>query len=769
MIKKDIFLLLTQIFLLLSYAQEKTNLAGFIYDSNTHEPLIGAMVYIKALNIGVSSNSSGYFNLSGVNKGLQSVTISLVGYETQVINMESGEKNKIIRVNLKEKPATGKEVVATAERSEEKEKLFARKISSLVISNQQLRDMPQLVENDLLRTLQNYPGVTTISDYSSELYVRGGQSDQNLFLVDGTEVYNPTHLFGLLSTFNTDAIKQVNFSKGGFGAEYGGRLSSVVDVVNIDGNRNAFKCNVDWNLLSIKATAQAPISDIGSVSGSFRRTYIDQFIGEKNHDPHYFFYDANLKSTVDLSEKNKLTLSLFSSSDKLFNPLDQDNNQLKYDWNNITASLNWQSVLSDNIFTNAWVTYSKYKSDYSYNENGINEINNISDLTLKLNNELFYSNELKFKGGIEYKHLNLELHQKFPLNQNDVLNDANSIALYASANWEPNPLWEVEFGIRGTYFTSDKNLYNIEPRLAVKYRLSDVSGIKYAFGVYDQYLHRINRGFIMGLYTIADKNIGSSCAIHNILGYNYSVSENTSIETEVYHKKFNNIYSLDQLFLVDASEGFYDVITKPPKFNPIGIDFLKGKGSSYGLEILLKKSEGVFTGYIGYSLSRTEYKFSSINQGDFFLPRQHRTHSLNAAINADAFGLFRKRENENQSRLLLGMNFSFSSGQPFTMPSSGYNIKDPVNRYSDSLFVYPTKVNNGTLPYYMRMDLSLRYELYYTKWKMTPYLQVFNIGNRKNIWAVQYEDTKDKEGISVGAKSIGMIPIIPSIGLIIEF
>jgi len=768
MMKRQAIIFLFSIFLYsFSFSQTKYNLSGFVYDSLTHEPLIGAMVYAKAMNAGTFSNNSGYFNLSSIT-GRQLITFSLIGYEPRTMEVDADKGNNIMRVYLKEKPYTSYEVIATAERESEKEKLFARKISSMEISAQQLKSMPQLVEGDLLRTLQSMPGVATMSDFSSELYVRGGGSDQNLFMIDGVEVYNPTHLFGLLSTFNTEAIKQVNFSKGGFGAEYGGRLSSVVDVVNIDGNRNEFKCVADWNLLTLKATAQMPISDFGSISASFRRTYFDQFLSNTGSS-HYFFYDGNLKATFDLSEKNKLTFSLFASKDNLYNPMNRGvDYNLEYNWNNITASFNWQSLLTDNIFTNAWVTYSKYKSDYDYEIGGIKETNNISDLTMKFNGELFYSNELKFKSGLEFKLLGLELHQKFPLVESNYDQNALSFSMYGSGNWQPNPLWDIEFGIRGNIFSNNKNYFHIEPRLALKYRLSESSSLKYAFGIYNQYLHRIHRGFIMGLYTMADKDIGSSNALHNILGYNYNIAENLSLEIELYHKKLNNIYSLDQLFLIDDSQGFFDIATSAPTFNASGVDYLKGKGYSYGLEILFRKSAGAFTGFIGYTLAKTQYEFSILNQGNPFSPRHHRVHSLNAALSADLLGLIRKREDDRDSRLLIGLNFSYNSGQPFSLPASGYKILNPIYKL-DSLCIYPTKLNNGRLPYYIRLDMSLRYEIYYRKWKMTPYLQVFNIGNRKNVWAVQYDDSRDDDGISVGAKSIGMIPIIPSIGVTVEF
>ena len=763
--KKIIVVILIFFTQIIAFSQTKISVSGFVYDSTSKEPLIGVMIQSKELNRVAFSNNSGYFNIPDLQCKTK-LKFYLTGYESKTIDIN---ENKILQIYLKEKPFVGKEVVSSAEHLDKKEKMLTKNISSIEINAIQLKNMPQLVENDLLRSLQNLPGVSTISDFSSELFVRGGQSDQNLFLIDGTEIYNPTHLFGLLSTFNTESIKKVNFLKGGFPAEYGGRLSSIIDVINIDGNKDKFICNVNLNLLTLKANAQIPLKKYGSISGSFRRTYFDQFLS-KNGSSHYFFYDGNLKATIDVSEKNKITFSLFKSKDNLYNPLDYAlNNNLEYNWNNITTSSNWQSIVNDNMLSNIWITYSRYSSYYKFNEEGVFESNEISDLSFKLKEEFFYRNDLKFKTGAEVKFLNLKLFQIFPDTHFNNNTNAKLFSFYFSSNWKPDILWDFELGLRTNLFSSDKNFLHLEPRFSIKYLLSENSNIKYAFGLYNQYVHRIHRGFIMGLYTLANKEIESSNAIHNILGYYLCLSDNFSLETEIYYKKFNNIYSLNQLFMIDADKSFFDIVNNGSKYNPYGIDFLKGKGYSYGLEFLFRVNIGKFIGYLSYTFSNTKYLIPNLNQGEYFYPRHHRSHSVNAALNFDVLEIIRKRESEKDSRILIGTNFSYNSGQPFTLPSSGFKTLNPVFKVNDSLFVYPTKINNGRLPDYLRLDLSIRYEIFYEKWKMIPYLQIFNIGNRKNVWAVKYNTIKEIDETKIGAESIGMIPIIPSIGVTIEF
>jgi outer membrane receptor protein involved in Fe transport len=251
--------------------------------------------------------------------GARDLTASFIGYQTAVEEMavEVG-KNAKVDLYLALETLETEETVVRADSARTADKLFSKTISSVNLAPRQINQMPQVAEADLLRSLQALPGILPLSDFSSALYVRGGTPDQNLYMVDGADVYNPEHAFGIFSTFNTDAIKQVELSKGGFGAEYGGRLSSVLDVTNLDGSREQFKGTASISLLSAKTTLQMPLGNIGSLSGSLRRTYSDKTVGRSLDDiPDYYFYDGNAKAFIDLGDSDKLTLSYFGGRDFL--------------------------------------------------------------------------------------------------------------------------------------------------------------------------------------------------------------------------------------------------------------------------------------------------------------------------------------------------------------------------------------------------------------------------------------------------------------------
>ena len=267
------------------------------------------------------------------------------------------------------------------------ERLFQQPVSSIALSPRQINSLPQVAEADLLRSLQSLPGILPLSDFSSALYIRGGTPDQNLYLIDGTDVYNPEHAFGIFSTFNTDAIKYVELYKGGFGAEYGGRLSSILDVTHLDGNREEFEGSAAISLLSAKTTLQMPLGQVGSLSGSLRRTYFDQTVARTLDDvPDYYFYDGNVKAYLELDANNKLTLSGYGGRDFLdvtFNPDANDDVSLQADWGNKTGSARWTRVFSPQLFGNFWVTGSRFTSDFSLEEADIAERNQVTDVTLK--------------------------------------------------------------------------------------------------------------------------------------------------------------------------------------------------------------------------------------------------------------------------------------------------------------------------------------------------------------------------------------------------
>ncbi|HEX2983514.1 MAG TPA: TonB-dependent receptor, partial [Ignavibacteriales bacterium] len=358
-------------------------LSGYIYEASNGEGLIGANVFIEKLGIGASANLNGFFSLPNIPLGEHTVTISFIGYKPQKIKTKiTADNNKILKVYLETDVLQSSEVVVV-DSIRISDKLYSKPVSKIEMTSQQINSIPRVVEADLLRSLQTLPGVQSLSDFSSALYIRGGTPDQNLYLIDGADVYNPEHAFGLFSTFNTNAIKKAELSKGGFSADYGGRLSSVLNVINLDGNRNNFQGDISISLLAASTTLQAPLGSFGSISASFRRTYLDQTIAKVMDDiPSYYFLDGNVKAFLDISDKDKVVISFYGGEDDLDYQFDADKPEsphFKYRWGNVTGSVNWRRILTPKLFANFWITGSRFSSDMSLDEIDLREENEIGD------------------------------------------------------------------------------------------------------------------------------------------------------------------------------------------------------------------------------------------------------------------------------------------------------------------------------------------------------------------------------------------------------
>jgi len=752
---------------------------GFIYDATNREALIGANIYLKGINIGTSSNSSGFYVLPVTNPGTFELVVSYVGYKTFQQNVTiTPDQNKRIDIYLNTDVILGEEIVVTGDSSRTIDKLFNKPVSKVDLSPVQLNKVPQVVESDLLRTLQSLPGIVPVSDFSSALYVRGGTPDQNLFLLDGTDVYNPEHAFGLFSTFNMEAIKKVEVYKGGFSAEYGGRLSSVINVTNNDGNRNKFEGKVSLSLLALNTTLQGPIGKFGSLSGSLRRTYFDQTLGKVIDEiPDYYFLDGNLKAFFDIDETNKLIISFYVGIDDLNFTLDKNRQEslgFDYVWGNQTGSINWRSIISPKLFGNFWITGSRFFSDFNFDDVDIKEENVIRDVTLKGALEYFFDDHWNFNFGFEQKNVSGGLKQKFTGGRVDVSKHRILYTLYLNSKWKPNPLWDIEFGVRANYFDSDKDYKNLDPRLSIKYRLTETSNLKFATGIYHQYANRIPRLFFVSIWTSADEYVKGSSASHFILGYQRELAKNIEFEIEGYYKNYTNIYSYNPTFLADIKPDTYTE-DNLPLFNSSRGLFNEGSGKSFGVEFLVRKDVGAITGWVAYSLARTEFTINRVNKENPFTPRHDRTHAINIVSNLDLNNVFNELSGRQfvnyDKKWNLGLNFTFFSGQPITLPSSVYFINqfpdwEPSN---NSLAIYPSGINEFRLPFYARLDLSLTYEINYKGWSLAPYLQIFNLLNRKNVWFIEYKNELKNGTIYQEVNNITMFPILPSIGVNVRF
>ncbi len=761
------------------FAQNESSLSGFIYDKTTGEALIGANVFIPNINRGAVSNVFGFYSIPKIKSGIYNVNISYVGYKTYTIKLDlRNDEDKRLNVYLEQDVIQGKEIIVKADSIRVVERLFNKPVSNIELSPKQIQSVPRVIEADLLRTLQTLPGIVPLSDFSSAVYVRGGTPDQNLFMIDGTDVYNPEHAFGLFSTFNTDAIKKVEVYKGGFGAEYGGRLSSVIDVTNNDGNRNFYEGKASLSLLSLSSTVSGPIGNIGSISGSIRRTYLDQTIAKwVDEVPDYYFIDGNLKAFFDLNNSNKLSVSYFGSKDNLNFVLDKKRPEslgFDYIWGNQTGSINLRSIFASNLFGNFWITFSHFNSFFDFDDVGVKEDNQINDLTFKGNIQYFYSENFNFKFGFEQKNANGGLKQDFPGGKVDASKSRKLYSFYSSSVWKPNPLWNIEFGLRGDYFFSDKIYKNLDPRFSLKYRLSENANIKLSAGSFHQYANRIPRLFFVSIWTTADSFVRGSSSNHFIFGYERALGEKFQLEFETYYKTYKDIYSYNQNYVADVVPSNYSNDNVPIYNNQKGL-FTRGDGYSYGIEFLLRKETGAITGWLSYSFSNTYYTFDGINQGKSFMPRHNRTHAINLVSTIDLNNFINEIKNQSfekrDKQWILGLNFTFFSGQPITLPSSVYLFTQfpDWEQNKNSLATYPSTINTFNLPYYSRFDFSLTYEIDYDSWKISPYIQVFNLFNRKNVWFIQYKNEIKDGRVKQKIENVNMFPILPSFGITIKF
>jgi CarboxypepD_reg-like domain/TonB-dependent Receptor Plug Domain len=762
-----IFLLTIPLF---SQENNTTTISGFVFEEASLEALIGANIYLEDLPLGASTNNSGYYVITNVPVGKVKLVASFLGYKTKMLNIavKRGENIKT-NIVLNEDILESETIVVTADSVPIADQLFEKQISTLKLSARQINAIPQIAEADLLRSLQTLPGILPLSDFSSALYVRGGTPDQNLYLLDGTDVYNPEHAFGLFSTFNTDAIKQVDLSKGGFSADRGGRLSSIIDVTNIDGNRKAFEGKAGISLLSARTTLQTPLGNYGSLSGSLRRTYFDQTVGRAIDDiPDYYFYDGNIKAFFDLDANNNLTISGYGGRDLLdviFNADANGDFGFKYDWGNKTGSLKWTHVFNPKLFSNFWVTASRFSSFLQFEGFDVEEENILNDITVKGNLEYHHANNLNTDFGFEQKNFDVSFKSLAPGREVIVGAKRQHYVAYLQTKWQPDRLWDVQAGIRLNYFVADKNFFDVAPRFALKYRLDDKSTLKFSTGIYHQYLHRIPRFAFADIWTTSNKVLKPSTSVHYIFGYQRELPGAFQFEAEVYYKTYKNIYSFDQNFLTELKADYFNEDNEPVFTS--GAKLLnRGDGTSAGFEILLRKDSGIITGWVGYSFAETKYTIDDVNQERAFNPRHDRTHTVNVITNVDLDNLFSSTYGQDSSRWSMGMNFVYSTGQPITEPGSAYLIgSSPDAPYRD-VALAPTRINQIRLPGYARMDLSFTWTRQYKSWLMAPYLQIYNIGNRRNVWFARYNFDKD---FKPGVEEQYMFPLLPTIGINFEF
>lgn len=731
--------------------QEKAVLSGFVRQKSDRESLPYVNVLIKELKIGASTNIEGYYAIPNIPEGEFTVVVSLLGFQSFTFKIDTRQNKKIVQdILLSDQALQVTEVVISAEKEEEKRNT---QVGRIQMRAKDVAALPTIGEADVFRALQLMPGIKATSEISSGLNVRGGSTDQNLILLDGTVVYNPSHLFGFFSTFNNDAVKDIDMMKGGFPAEFGGRLSSVLNVTNIDGDRVETHGKASISLLSTRLTGEGPVGN-GSWFLSGRRTYFDTFIAAAKLDtgkdalPLYYFYDANGKINQDFGKNDaghashKLSFVGYFGQDDLKYSLGNNEIKLNMRWGNKTGAVKWTHVFSQTLFSNFTASYSHYAAliGATFGGVGFTQDNSVDDLSLKGDVDFFASNDHLVKMGIWYSQYDIRYKQSGDGEPYKFQERPAQISFYAQDDWTIDERWVIKSGLRFEYQDASKAA-NIGPRLSLRYNIDEYSMIKFASGLYYQFLNAVPAGTDNGfspfdIWVPINEKMKPSRAIDVVLGYETKYFEEYNLSIETYYKKYFDVLQFkNEIVQSTNTEDLFHV----------------GDGRSYGLEIFLQKRVGQLTGSIGYTLAWTHRTFSDLNKGEEYQPKYDRRNDITLA------GNYQLDEHWKFSAV-----FTYATGQAYTYGVGRYQINLLGNPFDITL---PGKLYNRRLSPYHRFDVSVTKQTSFLGLHGSWYFQIFNVYNRRNVWFKQFNTSKNPTEII----DVKLLPIIPTFGFDFEF
>lgn len=712
---------------------------------------------------GAITNKFGAYTIANVPPGEYYLITRAVGYRSfsKKVKVDADEKVKI-DIQLQIQNVQGEEIVVEAERLDDAN----ARLSTITISPAFISKMPSLGgEIDVFRTLQLLPGVKQATEISSGLYVRGGSPDQNLNLLDGVIVYNPAHLGGFLSVFNNDALRDIKLVKGAFPAEYGGRLSSVLDMTMKEGTKEKFSGAGGVSLISSRLTLEGPINENSTFMISGRRMYLDLIMLAATQDRDelstYYFYDLNAKINYKLSENDRIFLSGFLCNDVLDEPKKSDYN-FDIFWGNKTANLRWMHIISPELFTNSSLIY----TDYSFNtdifdkdnpSNNLQTKSQIRDLMMRTEAQYFPHQVHKIKTGLEIISHNFQ--SKFttdiiPTEMENAFNtkDLNSIeaAFFVQDEWKISELINSNLGGRLYYF-QEANYLAVEPRVSFSYSLTDNTTISLSGATAHQFLHLVVRNDITlptDLWFPSTSKTKPSKSWQVVLGTEQLINNGEYlISAELYYKDMQNL-----LEYKDSATFSFGI--------PLENQFTSGRGIAYGFELFINKRIGSLTGWIGYTLAWTKRQFDELNNGKWFYPRYDRRHDISIVLTY-----------ELGERWELGASWVYGTGQAYTMPTGiyGYQSPFPGDYYKEIKYQY-TERNGARLPAFHKLDLNFIYKFnwFNIPWQLS--LNIYNAYNRKNPFAWYVKNTyNDKGEERREVKQLTLFPIIPTFGINFKF
>ena len=761
------FLLVDEIF-----PQDKgTSIFGFISDAISGEGLIGTniLVYKDTLDLkseplyGTAANNFGYYVLPKLKTSKYYVIFRHIGYKTSIkefaLTVENAEQKHSIQLTP--------ENIKLDEIIVEGKKIQKDLLSTIDIAQELLTNLPSFSgEVDLFRLLQLLPGVNKASELSNGLYVRGGSPDQTLTLVDGAIVYNPSHIGNIASTFNSNAIRDIKLIKGAFPAEYGGRLSSVLDIKLKSGTKEKETETIGLGVINSFFSFEGPLKESATYMIAGRWMYYDALQRSFNKNssvPRYSFYDVNGKINYNVSESSVFSLSAIYSSDKMYSPNSED---ISYDieWNNLDVTLNWLQINSKSLFLNSSLNYINYEfsSKIGIGTNTISSSSyysnpNLTDLIFRQTAELNWDINQKLKTGFEISFHNYDLlynefydisFEKDPFAGKNI--NSTEAALFVQNESEMSDRLKTNIGGRIFYF-SERKLISFEPRASLSYEMFNDFYIKGAAALANQYLHLIIRNDIAlptDLWYPATANIEPSRSAQYVLGFDKYFNEDAyQVSVEGYYRDMKKLYEFKNSPEIN------------PLNNSIEDQFIIGKGEAYGVEMFFQKRKGNLQGWIGYTLAWTKRKFDELNGGKVFFPKYDRRHDFSLAATYDL-----------SDQITFGVTFIYATGLRYTLPP-GQFIFDPIGiSGSSSVSLNYGEVNASKFPPYHKLDLSINYKLILKNISLNLFANLYNVYNRKNAYAQYVITKKDEEGKdNTIIKRISLFPFIPAAGLSITF
>ena len=786
------------LFFPLFVVSQNHTLSGYVKDAKTGEALIGVSIFVEKESKGVSTNVYGYYSIS-LDAGQYGVKYSYVGYSSIVKTVQFSEPIRL-NIELSETEDLLDEVVVYAKQSDENTK--GTQMGKIELSMDKIKTIPAFMgEVDILKTIQFLPGVSSGGEGNTGFYVRGGGPDQNLILLDEATVYNASHLFGFFSVFNADAIKNVSLTKGGMPANYGGRLSSVLDITMKDGNYKSFQGDGGIGLIASRLTLQGPIKeDTASYIISGRRTYIDvlaePFIPESSPSKGsgYYFFDLTAKVNWRLSDKDRLYLSSYFGRDIFsFQNKDLDFN-FKVPWGNATASLRWNHLFSDKLFVNTTGVFTDYNFAFEGGSNGFNFRlgSGIRDFNLKQDYTYYHNSLHNIKFGWNYT-----FHRFIPSSLSASSGDVefntideikifgNEYAIYFQDEWDVNENLKINLGFRlsayqhvGPFtryyknpntgatdsttsysnFEAIKTYFGPEPRISARYLLPDNSSFKFGFAHNYQYIHLASISSVSlptDLWFPSTENVKPQIGTQYSIGYFRNFLQNNyEASVEVYYKDLNN--------LIEYKENSFP---EDNLNNNVDNQLTFGNGYSYGAEFFIKKRTGDFNGWIGYTYSKTMRKFDAIDDGEWFPAKYDRRNDLSLV------GQF-----QINKRVNIGAVFVYATGNSISLPERRW-----FSLEENRIITVWSKRNQYRLNPYHRLDISLtinskpfkkkvnietnKVEKVNKKVTSSWNFSVYNAYNRANPYFIFFDFSGDPlQGTAeFGASQVSLFPILPSV------